>query len=111
MEKVLLVALVLVLLGVLLVWSSFKARKRRGLGPGETVALDDVQLFSERLRLVGRPDRIVRQGEHYIPEEWKLSAKRGKTQQRYKNRHRVRQPACRGSSWRDFTPSLRHLDR
>ena len=47
-----------------------------GLGSGETVALDDLVLYSERLMLVGRPDRIERQGEHYIPEEWKPSAKR-----------------------------------
>jgi CRISPR-associated exonuclease Cas4 len=47
----------------------------RGLGSGETLALDNVTLYSERLRLVGRPDRIVRQGGSLIPEEWK-SAKR-----------------------------------
>ena len=46
-----------------------------GIRSGETVALDNVTLFSERLRLVGRPDRIVREGGHLIPEEWK-SAKR-----------------------------------
>jgi CRISPR-associated exonuclease Cas4 len=37
------------------------------------VALDNVTLFSERLKLVGRPDRLVRQGELIIPEEWKSS--------------------------------------
>ena len=45
----------------------------RGLGPGETIALDDLTLFSERLKLAGRPDRIVRQGKALIPEEWKSS--------------------------------------
>ena len=30
-------------------------------------------LFSERLKLTGRPDRIVRQGKALIPEEWKSS--------------------------------------
>jgi CRISPR-associated exonuclease Cas4 len=37
------------------------------------VALDDVTLFSPRLRLVGRPDRIVRRGRTDVPEEWKSS--------------------------------------
>lgn len=69
------VALVLALLGLLLVVLSKRGRAVRGLGSGETVALDDVTHFSERLKLVGRPDRIVREGEHFIPEEWK-SAKR-----------------------------------
>src|SRR6185436_3229982 len=69
------VALVLGLLGLLLVVLAVRGRWTRGLGSGETVALDDVTLFSERLKLVGRPDRIVRQGGSLIPEEWK-SAKR-----------------------------------
>lgn len=75
MGQLLAVALVLGLLGALLVVLSKRRRAARGLGSGETVALDDVMLFSERLRLVGRPDRIVRQGGSLIPEEWK-SAKR-----------------------------------
>ena len=69
------VALVLGLLGLLLVVLSKRGRAWRGFGPGETVALDNVTLFSERLKLVGRPDRIVKEGGHLIPEEWK-SAKR-----------------------------------
>ena len=51
------------------------AARIRGLGSGETVALDNVTLYSERLRLVGRPDRIVRDSERFIPEEWKSSKK------------------------------------
>ena len=58
---------VLGLLGLLLVVLAMRGRRKRGLGSGETVALDDVTLFSERLKLVGRPDRIVRQGEHAHP--------------------------------------------
>jgi CRISPR-associated exonuclease Cas4 len=69
------VALGLVLLGLLLVGLANLGRRKRGLGLGRTVALDDVTLFSERLGLVGRPDRLVREGEAIIPEEWK-SAKR-----------------------------------
>jgi hypothetical protein len=33
-------------------------------------------LYSERLKPVGRPDRIEREGEWLIPEEWKPTAKR-----------------------------------
>lgn len=68
-------AVVLGLLGLLLVVLSKRGRTVRGLGSGETVALDDVTLFSERLGLVGRPDRIVRQGGSLIPEEWKSAKK------------------------------------
>src|SRR5215210_6938461 len=60
-------------MGLLLVVLAVRGRWKRGLGSGETVALDNVTLFSERLKLVGRPDRIVRQGETLIPEEWKSS--------------------------------------
>ena len=67
------VAYLLLLLGVFLVVQSRRGRKARGLGEGKTVALDDVTLFSERLQLVGRPDRIVRVGGRLIPEEWKSS--------------------------------------
>lgn len=69
------VAAVLALLGLLLVVLSKRGRSLRGLGSGETVALDNVTLYSERLKLVGRPDRIVRQGGSLIPEEWKPSKK------------------------------------
>jgi CRISPR-associated exonuclease Cas4 len=69
------VSFVLGLLGLLLVVLAVRGRWKRGLGHGETVALDDVTLFSERLKLTGRPDRIVKRGKTFIPEEWK-SAKR-----------------------------------
>ncbi|MFO0847132.1 MAG: Dna2/Cas4 domain-containing protein [Gemmataceae bacterium] len=62
-------------LGLLLLFAAKSARTNRGLGEGETVALDDVTLVSARLMLVGRPDRIVKRGGTYIPEEWK-SARR-----------------------------------
>src|SRR5262249_14188883 len=71
--ELLAVALLVGLLGVVLVVLATRGRRRRGLGSGATVALDDVTLFSQALRLVGRPDRIVRQGETLIPEEWKSS--------------------------------------
>lgn len=45
------------------------------MGSGETLSLDDFTLYSPGLKLVGRPDRIVKIGKMMIPEEWK-SAKR-----------------------------------
>ncbi len=68
-------AWVLCVLGIAMVYLAWRGRKLRGLGSGETVALDDVTLFSPKLQLVGRPDRIVKTGKTMIPEEWK-SAKR-----------------------------------
>src|SRR4051795_3847761 len=75
MSGLLAVAVGLAVLGLLLVVLYSRGRRARGLGPGETVALDDVTLYSERLKLVGRPDRIVRQGGSLIPEEWKSAKK------------------------------------
>lgn len=75
MSELLAFALVLGLVGLVLVVVASRWRAARGLASGDTVALDDLTLCSERLKLVGRPDRIVRQGGSPIPEEWK-SAKR-----------------------------------
>jgi len=47
MGELLGVALVLGLLGLLLVVLAMRGRRKRGLGSGETVALDNVTLFSE----------------------------------------------------------------
>lgn len=69
------IAAVLALLGLLLVVLSKRGRGLRGLGSGETFALDNVTLYSKRLKLIGRPDRIVRQDGLLIPEEWKSSKK------------------------------------
>jgi CRISPR-associated exonuclease Cas4 len=73
MNEVFVVASSLAVLGLVLLIVALRARAKRGLGAGETEALDDVTLYSERLGLVGRPDRIVRRGDTYIPEEWKSS--------------------------------------
>ena len=61
--------------GFLLLVLSLRARRTRGLGFGETVTLDDVTLFSKHYLLTGRPDRIVKHGKFFIPEEWKSSKK------------------------------------
>jgi CRISPR-associated exonuclease Cas4 len=57
--------------GVLLVLGGRGMRRGRGLGAGRTVSLDNFNLYSARLALVGRPDRIVRNELGIIPEEWK----------------------------------------
>jgi hypothetical protein len=58
-------------LGLLLVLAGRGLRRRRGLGEGRTVALDDITLSSCRLGLTGRVDRLIREGGTLIPEEWK----------------------------------------
>ena len=72
-SRLITLGVVLGLLGLVLAIRAVRARWARGLGHGETVALDDVTLFSKRHELVGRPDRIVRRGKTLIPEEWKSS--------------------------------------
>jgi len=72
-EKLFLIAGVLGFVGLLLVVLPWLGRKGRGLGSGETVALDNVKLYSKVYGLVGRPDRIERKRGYLIPEEWKSS--------------------------------------
>jgi CRISPR-associated exonuclease Cas4 len=60
-------------LGVVIVVIAWRMRWVRGLASGQTLALDNVTLFSSRFQLAGRPDRIVRIGKKVIPEEWKSS--------------------------------------
>jgi CRISPR-associated exonuclease Cas4 len=67
-----LIALAALLIGLLLILVGKSARHRRGLADAPTLALDDRALYSARLGLAGRPDRILAGG---IPEEWK-SARR-----------------------------------
>ena len=73
MNWMLLVALLPAALGVLVLVLASRGRSSRGLGAGRTVAFDDRTLYSDRLKLVGRPDRLVREEEWIIPEEWKSS--------------------------------------
>ncbi len=59
-------------IGLLLIVFGRTARRDRGLGRSRTLALDNRTLYSARLGLVGRPDRIV---EGNIPEEWKSGSR------------------------------------
>jgi CRISPR-associated exonuclease Cas4 len=59
------------LFGMGLMFLGRGVRRRRGLGGGQTVALDSVTLVSHRLGLLARPDRLVKGGGLVIPEEWK----------------------------------------
>lgn len=66
-----LIVLLLLAVGIWLYLSASKQRETAGFGAGQTVSRDDVILRSQRLGLVGKPDRIVQLGSHYIPEEKK----------------------------------------
>lgn len=67
------VAVLALLVGLWLMLTGRAMRQRRGLGEGQTVALDNVTLTSERYGLTGRPDRLIRESGTVIPEEWKSS--------------------------------------
>lgn len=71
MNQIVPAALTLAVIGMVLLFVALRVRSKWGLASGETEALDNVTLVSARHGLVGRPDRIVRQGRTYIPEEWK----------------------------------------
>lgn len=66
-------ALAALALGILLLWAGKAARQRRGLTDARTLDLDRRNLFSARLGLAGRPDRVIDEGGFPIPEEWKSS--------------------------------------
>src|SRR4051794_33708062 len=56
------VAALALLLGLALAGFGQGLRRRRGLGAGKTVALDNVTLTSRLYRLTARPDRLVKSG-------------------------------------------------
>jgi CRISPR-associated exonuclease Cas4 len=64
-------AVVALLLGLGLILGGRGVRRGRGLASGQTVSLDRVTLTSRRYGLTGRPDRLIREGDTVIPEEWK----------------------------------------
>ena len=68
-----LLAILALLLGLWLPRAGGGLRRRAGLGAGRTVSLDRMTLRSSQLGLVGRPDRIIRDGGSIVIEEWKSS--------------------------------------
>ena len=64
---------VCLLLGVWLASRGKTIRQEHGLSGGRTILLDNVTLVSQRFGLMGRPDRIVRDADSLIVEEWKSS--------------------------------------
>lgn len=70
------VVLLALLGGVALLFRAGRLRARLGLPPGEIVYQDTVErlhktLYSRRLRLAGRPDHLLREGQSVIPVEVK----------------------------------------
>jgi CRISPR-associated exonuclease Cas4 len=59
------------LVGLGLILSGRRTRQSRGLSQGHTLDLDKRNFYSRRYGLAGRPDRLFRDGEATIPEEWK----------------------------------------
>ena len=64
----------LVIAGVVLFLGVY-IRRRAGFGIGETISNDNVTLRSEKLGLMGRPDRIVRRGRKIIVEDMKSATR------------------------------------
>jgi CRISPR-associated exonuclease Cas4 len=64
-------AVLALLLGMLMMRAGQGMRRRRGLGSGKTVSLDQISLTSRRLGLTGRPDRLIKVDGTIIVEEWK----------------------------------------
>ena len=122
MGELLTVALALGLVGLLLVVLAMRGRKTRGLGSGETVGLDDVTLFSERLKLVGRPDRIDRDevlhvageqpqpqiDEHALPRKQAPEAYMPAVAPCRRLEHRQARAQPPGPRSRDRTPTARY---
>ena len=71
-----LIAVVALAVGLMLILGGRGMRRRRGLTDAPTLDLDGRTLYSDRLGLAGRPDRVIEEGGFPIPEEWKPSARR-----------------------------------
>ncbi len=71
-------AIILLFCALLLIWLGRRIRRRAGLPDGRVVFADTAgwqrvrrPLFSERLRLSGKPDYLVRKGHCHVPVEVK----------------------------------------
>ena len=69
------IALLLLGLGLWLYVGASRKREAVGFGAGQTISQDDVELRSHHLGLVGKPDRIVKVNNCWIPEEKKPGSK------------------------------------
>lgn len=74
------VAALIVALAAILIWLSFRLRRRSGLPEGEVIysdtgawARNEENLRSNAHGLVGKPDYLVRAGRHVIPVEVKAT--------------------------------------
>ena len=81
----LLIGLLLLIAGALLFLVARKQREESGVPAGEIIYADtgrwrrnDRPLFSNRYRLTGKPDYLVRQGREIIPVEVKSTQLRGR---------------------------------
>jgi CRISPR-associated exonuclease Cas4 len=64
-------AVVLLVVALMLILSRKHSRRRHGLTDDRTLDLDGQTLYSPRLGLAGRPDRVIEENGIPIPEEWK----------------------------------------
>jgi len=83
--SIILIALLLLITGILLLRFARGQRQESGVPEGEIIYSDtgawrrnDRPLFSNRYRLTGKPDYLVRQGREIIPVEVKSTRLRGR---------------------------------
>jgi CRISPR-associated exonuclease Cas4 len=67
------IAIAAFVVGIVLILVGKSTRQHSGLTDAATVDLDTRVLYSARYGLTGRPDRLFREGQFVIPEEWKSS--------------------------------------
>jgi hypothetical protein len=71
----LIVAILALIIGLALVLRGRGMRRSLGLTDARTLDLDGRNLYSARYGLAGRPDRVVLENGHAIPEEWKSGSR------------------------------------
>lgn len=67
--------LAILIAAALLLLLALAYRRRAGFGYGQSVSHDNMTLRSDQYHLVGRPDRIVQRGKHFIAEDKKSSTR------------------------------------
>ena len=66
---------IILIIAVAIVVLAIVIRRRAGFGAGKTISNDNVLIRSEQHRLSGIPDRIVKSGKYFIPEDRKPTAR------------------------------------